>query len=64
MSKPTVNIGLAGYDDIFNVGADGVQIQEIPLAELFPPEFHPFQVNNDDAMQHLAQSVNTILRSM
>jgi ParB family chromosome partitioning protein len=57
VSKPTVSIGLAGYDDIFNVGADGVQIQEIPLAELFPPEFHPFQVNNDDAMQQLAQSV-------
>ena len=57
MRKTTGSLALAGYSDIFNVGADGEVIREIQLAELFPPEFHPFQVNDDEAMQSLAESV-------
>ncbi len=54
------NLALASYDDIFDAGtqnADGERIAQIPLAELFPPEFHPFQVVDDAAMYRLAVSV-------
>jgi hypothetical protein len=54
------NLALASYDDIFDVSAgntDGERIVQIPLSELFPPEFHPFQVNDDDAMYRLAVSI-------
>ena len=42
------NLALAGYDDIFNVGKihEGECVVEIPLAELHPPDFHPFLVNH------------------
>ena len=33
------------------------RITEIPLSELHPPEFHPFQVNDDEAMDRLVKSV-------
>jgi len=56
--KTTGNLALAGYGDIFNIGmSDGEQITELPLSELHPPEFHPFQVNNDAAMKSLVESV-------
>jgi ParB family chromosome partitioning protein len=58
--KTMGNLALASYDDIFDVGlsnTDGERIVQIPLSELFPPEFHPFQVNDDDAMYRLAVSV-------
>jgi len=59
-NKTIGNLALVGYDDIFNVesgNADGERIVQIPLAELHPPDFHPFQVNDDDAMYRLAESV-------
>jgi ParB family chromosome partitioning protein len=55
--KTTGNLALTGYDDIFHVVPELAMIREIPLAELFPPEFHPFQVNDDEAMKKLAESV-------
>lgn len=30
---------------------------EIPIINLYPPGFHPFQVNDDDAMEQLVKSV-------
>ena len=33
------------------------QIVRIPLSEFRPPDFHPFNVNNDDAMKALVESV-------
>jgi ParB family chromosome partitioning protein len=36
---------------------DGESIVEIPLAELHAPEFHPFQVNHDEAMNRLAENI-------
>ena len=52
------NLALAGYNDIFNIGiSDGERVEEIALAELHAPEFHPFQVNDDDAMAALVKSV-------
>jgi ParB family chromosome partitioning protein len=57
-NRTTGNLALAGYGDIFNViNAEGERIVEIPLGELFPPDCHPFQVVNDEAMGRLAESV-------
>jgi ParB family chromosome partitioning protein len=46
-----------GYGDIFNIGMGGDAITEVALAELHEPDCHPFQVNNDDAMTALVDSV-------
>jgi ParB family chromosome partitioning protein len=56
------NISLTSYDDIFQTEKEhndtqGEIIIEIPLAELYPPEYHPFQVNDDESMQRLVKSV-------
>ena len=58
--KTIDNLTLAGYDDIFNVNStlkEGEVIVEMPLDELYPPDFHPFQVNNDLSMQRLARNI-------
>ena len=47
------NLALVNYEDIFNVGidkADGERIILIPLSDLHAPEFHPFNVTDDDAI--------------
>jgi hypothetical protein len=58
--RPT--LALAGFDDIFNVGGSpqwgespqsGECVTEVFLTELHAPDCHPFQVNNDDAMNLL-----------
>ncbi len=58
------NLALADFNDIFQATvpataapADGERIVELPLPMLYPPEFHPFQVREDDAMQRLAESI-------
>ena len=57
------NLALTGYNDIFKptikpiVLSDSEGITEIPLAELHPPEFHPFQVNDDLSMIRLSQNI-------
>ena len=54
------NLALTDYDDIFGaplVQLDGERIVEIPLADLYPPEFHPFNVFDDEAMNRLVKSV-------
>ena len=54
------NLALANFEDIFNVGAEnanGEVIALMPLTDLYPPEFHPFQINDDDAMYRLAESI-------
>jgi len=58
--KLTENISLASFDDIFNTSTTGNSneiIVQIPLSDLYPPELHPFQVNDDDAMDRLTESV-------
>lgn len=57
MRKADGIFALAGYNDIFNVGSSGDAITEVPLSELHAPDCHPFQVNNDDAMTTLVDSV-------
>ena len=72
-TKSIGNLSLSGYNELFasTVNSDtaeaaatknnddclGERIIEIPLAELHPPEFHPFQVSDDDAMDRLTQSI-------
>ena len=57
MHKTIGNLALTSYTDIFNVGTSGEQITLIPLRELHPPEFHPFQVNDDAEMVALVDSI-------
>ena len=56
------NLALAGYNDIFQPDAPASdasyeRVVNIHLTELFPPDFHPFQVNDDLAMARLVRSV-------
>jgi ParB family chromosome partitioning protein len=51
------NLALTGFNDIFNAGISGEQVVAIALEDLHPPEFHPFQVNDDDSMTRLVKSV-------
>ena len=54
------NLALAKPGDIFKstvTKLDGETIVEIFLAELRAPEFHPFQVNRDEAMNRLAENI-------
>jgi len=39
------------------VDAHGERIIEISLEELHPPEFHPFHVNDDEAMERLTLNI-------
>jgi len=40
-----------------SVSPTGESIIEIPLTDLHPPEFHPFYVNDDEAMKRLTDSI-------
>ena len=56
------NLALDGFDDIFkpnplNADVPGEHVTAVPICELFAPEFHPFRVADDLAMQRLVKSV-------
>jgi len=56
----TPNISLTGFDSIFKSTVPSNTHEEIvlmPLDELLPPDYHPFQVNDDDEMNRLVESV-------
>jgi ParB family chromosome partitioning protein len=36
---------------------EGENVVEMPLDELFPPEFHPFHVLDDEAMTRLVENI-------
>ena len=59
--SPTIgNLALTGYADIFQstvTPMNGESVAELPLDELFAPEFHPFLVTDDEAMDRLVKSV-------
>ncbi len=61
MKGSASKIQLAGFDDLFQTGgkaeANGEQVQEVPLTELFPFKDHPFQVRDDEAMQKTVESI-------
>jgi ParB family chromosome partitioning protein len=57
-NKTAGNLALANFGDIFNVAEiNNEGITQIPICDLYPPEFHPFQVNDDEAMNRLTESV-------
>ena len=54
------NLALTGYGDIFNINAEKTYseyVELIQLTDLHPPEFHPFLVNDDDAMTRLSENI-------
>ena len=56
------NLALDGFDDIFKPNPlasnrNGEQVSEVPVSELFAPDFHPFRVVEDLTMQRLVNSV-------
>ena len=58
--QTTGNLALSGYDDIFQLHTapqEGECIVDVALDELHEPEFHPFQVRDDDSMTRLADSI-------
>ncbi len=62
MAKIKGSLALASYDDIFSVqpaplALSSKTVVELPLCRLHPPEFHPFQVRDDEAMKKTAESV-------
>lgn len=62
MAKTKGALALASYDDIFRISdavteANAEKVIEIPLCKLYPLEFHPFQIRNDEAMKKTAESV-------
>ena len=68
-NKQVSNLSLAGFNDIFSSTVESNNsnnpahapntecIVEIPIDELFSPEFHPFHVNDDESMDRLAQNI-------
>lgn len=62
MAKTKGSLALASYDDIFRISdtvteVNAEKVIEMPLDRLCPPEFHPFQVRNDEAMKKTTESV-------
>ena len=61
MKSSASKIQLAGFDDQFQTSseaeANGEQVREVPLTELFPFKDHPFQVRDDEAMQKTVASI-------
>lgn len=62
MPKRGANVSLSSYDEIFSTeetrNQDNLEkIQNLPLAELHPFQYHPFKVVDDEAMQRTVESV-------
>lgn len=62
MKSSAKNIQVTKFDDLFSAGnpagAGGSgNVQEIPLAELFPFKDHPFKVLDDETMQDTVESI-------
>ena len=62
MKSPAKEIKMTSYDDLFNLDAQIVEesvdkIVYLSLSELHTPKNHPFKVNDDVAMQEMAESV-------
>lgn len=50
-------ITLNGYEELFGLGGQEEKVQEIPIVELYEFPGHPFQVQEDEAMQELVESI-------
>jgi ParB family chromosome partitioning protein len=54
------NLALTGFDDIFKSSTapfEGESIVKLSIEELYPPEFHPFQLNDDESMTRLSENI-------
>ncbi len=51
------NISLESFDDLFGAPAEGEQIVEIPLKELYEFHNHPFRILDDEKMEETVASV-------
>ena len=65
MKSSAKKVELASVDDLFTTeesrqDAAREKIVEIPLAELFPFEGHPFSVRDDEAMKETVESVREV----
>ena len=65
MPKNSLNVSLKGVDDIFSTEESRQekqreQVQQIPIAELFPFKNHPFKVLDDETMQRTVESIQQI----
>ena len=63
MPKSGLNVALKGLDDLFSSEEtrqeeQREQVQQIPVAELFPFKNHPFKVLDDDAMTRTVESIS------
>lgn len=62
MKSSAKNIQVTKFDDLFSAGnpaeaGESGNVQEIPLAELFPFKDHPFKVLDDETMQDTVESI-------
>ena len=69
--KEISNLALTGYSELFasttgtaepdltiqTIDTEVERIVLIPLTDLHPPEFHPFHVNDDEAMDRLTENI-------
>ena len=65
MPKSNLNVVLKGVDDIFSTeesrqAEQREQLQQIPIAELFPFKNHPFKVLDDESMARTVESVKQL----
>lgn len=63
MPKNGLNVALKGVDEIFSTEESRQaerreQVQQIPIAELFPFKDHPFRVQDDEEMESAVQSIS------
>lgn len=58
-SRSASKIKLTSYDDLIGGAVSKNDIQEIPIGQLRDFVNHPFQVNDDDEMNELVESIKT-----
>ena len=61
MRSSAKKIQMTDFNDLFQssstIKANGEQVQEVPLTELYSFKNHPFPVRDDEAMQETASSI-------
>ena len=63
MPKNGLNVALKGVDEIFSTeesrhAEQREQVQQIPIAELFPFKNHPFRVQDDEETENAVKSIS------
>ena len=62
MKSAAKNIQISSYEDLFKTDQERQEdaqerVQTLPLEHLVPFPKHPFQVNDDEKMQELVESI-------